>query len=125
METLKKVLIVNAISSGATGLLLIFIPGEIATLFAAGASWPFTEIGIFLVLFAAMVMYAGLTPLRSGLIRTIIALDTLWVVASLVLMLTGAFSLSGIGYLLTGAVAAWVALMAILQFKFHKPVTVA
>ncbi|MFB6454963.1 hypothetical protein ACE38W_06800 [Chitinophaga sp. Hz27] len=125
METLKKVLLVNAITSGATGILMAVIPGKIATIFATSVSWPFSEVGIFLVLFAALVMYAALTPLRSGLINTIIALDTLWVVCSLVFILTGAFSLSGIGYLLTGAVAAWVALMAILQFKFHKPATVA
>jgi hypothetical protein len=47
----------------------------------------------------------------------IIVLDSSWVVVSVFILLFQAFNLSTTGYVLIGAVAAWVALMAWLQFR--------
>lgn len=119
METLKKVLLVNATSSGATGILLSAIPQTIAQLFNSPVSWPFIEAGVFLIAFALFILYTvWQKALNTVLIRLIIMLDALWATLSILLIITGAFNLSGIGYLLIGAVAGWVALMAYLQTRF-------
>jgi hypothetical protein len=121
MLTLKNVLKINAISSGATGILLIVFPGFIAELFAASGTIAFSETGIFLVLFSVFVFYQStksvLSPKSIGLI---ISLDVLWVVISLIIIVLQLFSLSFLGYLFIALVAVWVAIMAILQFNGVK-----
>ena len=109
---------INALSSGATGLLLLLFPGAISRLFGAAANWPFTAAGIFLVLFALFVFTEAKQPLpRRNRVRWIIALDVLWVVESAALLLPGFLSLSVVGSLLIAGVALWVALMAFLQIR--------
>ena len=116
MTTLKNVLIINALSSGATGIALIVFAQLMATLFGVPHVQPFWGTGIFLVVFAALVLYAGSqNPINSSLVQLIIVLDSLWVVTSLVIVLFHLFHLSLIGYVLISAVAIWVAAMAYLQ----------
>lgn len=117
MITLKNVLAVNAISSGATGLLLTLMPGTIAAIFEVPQNWPFLATGLFLVFFS---MLAGYTAAKKEpdriLVNIIIMLDWLWVMASVIILLQKQLYISQWGYLLTGGVAAWVALMAFLQY---------
>lgn len=108
----------NSISSGATGILLTLFPGLVASLFGVSESVYFFEAGVFLVLFAAFVMYvATRNPIRLKLVMMVTTLDLIWVLGSIV----AAFMLAGIvttiGIVLIIAVAAWVAMMALLQFK--------
>lgn len=116
MITLKNVLLVNALSSGATGLLLALMPQTIANLFGANQSWPFLETGIFLIVFALLVFYAYTQKsIKPGLVKTIIYLDTTWVIGSMIIVVFTPFNLSVWGYVLITAVALWVAAMAYLQ----------
>ncbi len=115
---LKNVLLINALTSGATGLLLVFFPGLAADLCGATISWPFMVAGIFLVLFAALVFSQSRKQVvQKGWVKLIIALDIIWVIESLVIVVPQLFGLSFLGYFLIGAVAGWVALMAFLQVK--------
>ncbi|NBA84409.1 hypothetical protein GVN16_01475 [Emticicia sp. CRIBPO] len=116
MKTLKNVLLVNALSSGATGILLIAIPGMITHIFNVNQRWPFIATGIFLFAFALLVFYASYQQVQAAsLVKTIIFLDISWVVMSMVIVVSQSFGLSMTGYLLITAVAGWVALMAYLQ----------
>ncbi|MFD2523492.1 hypothetical protein [Emticicia soli] len=121
MTTLKNVLLINALSSGITGLLLIEFPVFTAQLFGVSQSMPFMATGIFLVAFALLVYYASRqTPTNKTLVRWIIALDIIWVADSLIVVVAQLFGFTMIGYAITLAVALWVALMAFLQIKGLK-----
>jgi hypothetical protein len=118
MTALRNVLMINAISSGITGLVLVIVPGFVANLFATSNTTALVGVGIFLVAFAAMVFVASLQdPLREKTVRLIVALDTIWVLTSLAIIVLQLLDVSTLGYFLIGAVAAWVALMAYLQFN--------
>jgi hypothetical protein len=121
MLNLKNVLLLNALSSGATGLLLVLFPGYVANLFGTGITVPFTAVGIFLLLFALLVfLQSSKTPLCKGWVKAIIALDVLWVVESFFIVFPKMFGFTTLGYILIGAVAFWVALMAFLQMRGLK-----
>lgn len=124
MIRLKNILRINSVSSGVTGLLLVLFSGFIADLFGASKTAPFTGVGLFLLLFAVYVYLQALKePIQTKNIRLIIAIDTAWVIGSLIIILPGLFGLFIIGYILIGAVAAWVSAMAFLQSRGLKELT--
>lgn len=126
MTTLKNVLLLNGVSSGATALLLILFPSAIANIFGITSTLPFIGVGVFLLVFAGLVLYESRQqPLRAGMVKFIIVLDILWVIDSLVIIALQLFGLSFLGYLLIGGVALWVAAMAFLQQKGLKAMQVA
>jgi hypothetical protein len=116
MKTLKNVMLINAISSGATGLGLAVFPKMVAGLFETTATMPFIEVGIFLIAFAALVFSVSRgNPVNVRAVRLVIVLDTLWVIGSAAIVSFQVFPISVMGYVLIGAVAVWVAAMAYLQ----------
>ncbi len=118
MISLKQVLLVNAVSSGATGALLMLFPSPVARLFGVDAFVPFLAVGAFLLAFAAGVGYEGMQkPPRPSRVQGIIALDVAWVVGSLVTVGVSFPVLSALGSGLILAVAGWVAVMAFLQTR--------
>jgi hypothetical protein len=118
MKTLKNVLLINALSSGATGLLLALFPKFFGDLFGHSSSQPFILVGIFLIAFAVLVFaQSRKSQVSKSWLKLIIALDVLWVVESLFIVIAQLFGLSMMGYLLIAAVAAWVGLMAFLQIR--------
>ena len=121
MSNLKKVLLINATSSGATGILLVIFNQYLAGLFSSPYAWVISEVGVFLILFAGFVFITSIqNPPKIMLVNLIISLDCLWVLTSLVIVFLGLFNLSTIAYVLIVAVALWVALMAFLQYKSLK-----
>lgn len=126
MKTLKNVMLINAISSGATGLGLAVFPKAIAGLFETTATMPFIEVGIFLIVFAALVFSVSRgNPVNARAVRLIIVLDTLWVIGSAAIVLFQPFPISVIGYAAIGAVAVWVAAMAYFQSAGLKQMSVS
>ncbi|GAB3038773.1 hypothetical protein [Spirosoma pulveris] len=124
MKSLQTVLIINAVSSGATGLLLLAFTNPIAQLFGQSSTGVFTEVGIFLVAFAGFVFYQSRrNSLSVSAVRSIVALDLLWVVASVILLVWPSVELTGLGQAAIAAVALWVALMAYLQTNGLKKLT--
>jgi hypothetical protein len=118
MKQLKTVLLINAISSAAAGLLLVIFATSLAVLFGVAAPIIFTGTGIFLILFAGFVWYVATRPqLSAGLVKLVTILDLSWVLGSIVLVIEYRELLTVIGSTLIVAVAAWVALMALLQYR--------
>ena len=125
MKTLKNILLINALSSGATGLGLIVFASFLAPLFGVSVLEPFWIMGLFLVLFAGIVFYqSGRNPISPKGVTFIITLDILWVITSFVIVIFQLYDLSILGYILIGAVALWVAGMAFFQAKGLKQLTV-
>jgi hypothetical protein len=125
MKTLKNVLLVNGLSSGATGVVLLVFADQIATLFTVPNSIPFIAVGIFLIGFATMVFFESRRPAHNvKMVKFIITLDFLWIIASASIVVLQLFNLSPLGYGLIGAVAAWVMLMAYLQFTGFRNIGV-
>jgi hypothetical protein len=126
MKTLKNVLLLNALSSGATGLGLIAFATPIATLFGVNKPTLILAIGIFLFVFAILVFRESKRTLHNlKMIKLIIALDVSWVIVSLLIVVLQLFNLTPLGYLAIGAVAFWVAAMAYLQINGVKRLTIA
>jgi hypothetical protein len=126
MLTLKNVLRINGISSGATGLGLIVFASAVADLFGVSNSAAIQEVGVFLVVFALFVLWESQRTIhRWKIVRLIIALDSMWVLASGVIVILQLFNLTMLGYLSIGAVAAWVAGMAYLQNAASKEINSA
>jgi hypothetical protein len=124
MKTLKTVLLINALSSGVTGLGLIVSSSLIAQLFGVSATGPFIEVGIFLVAFATLVLFVSRGETQNvNAVRFIIVLDFLWVIASFTIVLLHLFNLSVLGYLLVSGVSLWVGAMAYLQSAGLKQLT--
>jgi hypothetical protein len=126
MKTLKNVLLVNALSSGATGLGLIAFAAPIAILFGISNPTPIVEVGIFLVAFAILVFRESRRTIHNlKTVKLIIALDISWVLVSLFVVVLQLFNLTPVGYLGIAAVAIWVAGMVYLQINGMKRLTVA
>lgn|SRR5690606_10339158 len=116
--TLKNVLLINAISSGVTGALLVLIPGIVSTLFKAKSAIPFVGVGVFLLLFSLFVLLTAFkNAIQKNWTKLIIGLDIAWVMVSIIatVLLFSSVSIAGSAIIL--AVAAWVGLMAYLQHK--------
>ncbi len=114
--TLKNVLLINAISSGITGIFLALQPDVFANLFKTNKIAPFVEVGIFLILFASFVLLTALkNPVQKKWTNLIIKLDLIWVVASIIATAFLSSSISIVGSIIILAIAVWVGLMAYLQ----------
>jgi hypothetical protein len=125
MKTLKNVLLVNAVSSGVTGIGLLAFSPTVAILFGVPSPFPVTSVGIFLIVFAVFVFIEGRRSApQVSRVKVIVALDTIWVVASLFIVALQLFELTLIGYFAMGAVALWVATMAYLQNNGIRQITV-
>ena len=121
MKPLKNVFLVNGLTSGATGLILMVFAPLMAELFASTNPAPYVGVGAFLSVFAALVLSQALAASPTEkMVMLISILDITWVVLSVVILLFQPFDLSFVGYLLIAGVAAWVALMAVLQLRGLK-----
>ena len=126
MISLKNVLLINAVSSGATGIGLVVLAETVAELVGTPAAGAVMGVGIFLVVFAAGVLNEAVQrTIRVNRVYIIIALDILWVAGSIAIVLPQLFQLTAIGYIAITAVALWVAAMAYLQIKGVKQMAAA
>ena len=123
MITLKNVLLINGISSGVTGLGLIVFASAVASVTGVNDPVIWYAVGIFLALFGIFVFtQAKAQPLSQSRIRLITVLDVSWVIGSLIVV-TSPIELTIIGRIAIIAVALWVALMALLQFRGLRGIT--
>jgi hypothetical protein len=119
---LRLMLKLDAVASGAVGLLMLLAAGMVI-----GTERPFVNLlgtpvallasaGLFLVAFATFVWISG-SRRRVGIAaaRTVVAINALWVLASVAVVAAGLFSLTALGVLLVIVQAAAVALFAVLQ----------
>ena len=113
---LRNALLLDAAATGATGLLLIGGAGLLEGLLGLPAGlmrWA----GLVLIPFVAFVAWAGTRePASQGAVALIIAVNVLWVVASVCLLLGGLVAPTLLGYAFVLAQAVVVALFAELQY---------
>lgn len=113
---LRNALLLDAAATGATGLLLIGGAGLLEGLLGLPAGlmrWA----GLVLIPFVAFVAWAGTRePASQGAVALIIAVNVLWVVASVCLLVSGLVAPTLLGYAFVLAQAAVVALFAELQY---------
>jgi hypothetical protein len=117
---LRRVLVVDAVTSGAMGLAMIAFAELLANLLQLPVELV-SEAGIVLLPFAAFV---GFVASRSEparlLVWTIIALNVVWVVDSIVLLFTGWVAPNALGYAFVVAQAAAVLLFADFEYMGLK-----
>jgi hypothetical protein len=123
---LRRVLLLDAVSSGAMGVLLLTCSGLLSGLLSLPAAL-LNEAGLVLVPFALAVGFLGT---RSRLSRVavwaVIALNAVWAIDSVVLLFTGWVQPNLLGYVFVVGQAAFVAVMAELEvIGLRKSVVVA
>lgn len=114
LSLLPLTLRINGITSVVTGLALLFFEGGFQQLM--GIAFPFSWVGMGLLLFAIFVLaVARRKPVVPSLVWIVIALDVLWVVGSVEVLLMDA-GITTIGNWMIGLVALVVADFALFQF---------
>ncbi len=113
---LRKVLALDAVASGATGLLLAAGAGPLEGLL--GLSPALTRpAGLFLIPYALLVAWMASRPsLPRGAVWAVVVVNALWAVESVTLVGAGWVHPTLLGALFICAQAAVVALFGLLQF---------
>jgi hypothetical protein len=113
---LRYALLADAIASGATGLLLIVGAGLLDGLLGLPVAL-MREAGLLLVPYVALVAYVGTREAISRpAVQTIIALNVVWTICSIGLLLTDYVAPTALGTAFVIVQAAAVAVFAELQF---------
>ncbi len=110
---LRFALLGDAVASGATGLLMAAGSGALSGLLGLPQTL-LLYAGLFLLPYAAIVGYVGTRPTVSrGAVWTIVAINALWVVESIVLLASGWVAPTTLGY-------AFVVFQAVVVFAFAE-----
>jgi hypothetical protein len=113
---LRRALQANAVFSALSGVLLIFDSGPIDAVLGLGSPTALTILGGLILVGAASVGWIALQPtIDRGSARAIVALDVAWVIASVILLLTGVLHLTVAGDWVIGIIAIVVADFALLE----------
>jgi hypothetical protein len=117
---LRRVLLVDAVSSGAMGIAMVAFAELLASLLQLPVELV-SEAGIVLLPFAAFVGFVASRrePARSA-VWIIIALNAVWVVNSIVLLFTGWAAPNALGYAFVIAQAAFVLVLADFEYMGLK-----
>jgi hypothetical protein len=113
---LRRVLFVDAASCAVMGALLLFAAQLLADALALPAVL-LREAGVVLLPFAAFVAWiATRTTMSRAAVWTVIALNALWVIESVALLMTGRVAPNFMGYAFVLMQAAIVAVLAELEY---------
>jgi hypothetical protein len=113
---LRYAMLADAIASGATGVLLIAGAGLLDGLLGLPVAL-MREAGLLLVPYVAVVAFVGTREVISRpAVQTIVALNIVWTVCSIGLLLTDYVAPTALGTAFVIAQAAVVAIFAELQF---------
>jgi hypothetical protein len=117
---LRRVLVVDAVFSGASGVAMIAFAGAFASLLQLPVEL-ISEAGIVLLPFAAFVGFVASrgAPARLA-VWTIIAINIVWAVDSIVLLFSGWVAPNALGYAVVIAQAAGVLVLADLEYMGLK-----
>ena len=117
---LRKALMLDAVATGATAVLLIAGAGLLDGLLGLPVAL-MREAGLILVPFVAFVAWVGTREeVARGAVWTIIAANAVWVAASIGVLVGGWVAPTALGYAFVIAQAAVVALFAELQYAGLK-----
>ena len=113
---LRRALILDALASGATSLLMIAGAGLVEGLLGLPAAL-LRGAGLVLVPYVAFVIYAGTRDAISrSAVWTIIVANVAWAAASALLLVSGWVAPTALGYAFVIAQAVVVALLGELQY---------
>lgn len=123
---LRRALLLDAIASGATALLVIVAAGFLDGLLGLPAAL-LRGAGLVLVPYVAFVIYAGTREMISRpAVWSIITANALWALASILLLLSGLVAPTLLGYAFVIGQAAVVALLGELQYiGLRRPMATA
>ena len=122
---LRRALQGNGAFSTVSGLVTLLGANAVAAFTGVQPAVVFIVLGISLLLFAAGLFWMTReTAVNPTLARIVIVMDVLWVVGSVILLLSNALPLTVAGKWAIGLVADMVALFAILQYIGLRRATV-
>lgn len=122
---LRRVLLADAATCAAFGLLLIIGAGRIEQLLGLPSELS-RYAGVGLLPFAAFLVYlAKRENLSKPMVWAVIALNVLWTVDSFLVLLTGWIAPTQLGYVFIIAQAVGVVMFAALEYVGLKKSTVA
>ena len=116
MVQLQKSLLTNALFSGMSGITLVALYKHIASLFDISNTSVFWIVGVALIFFSVTIVYEIRRQNPLGVLAIILQ-DYLWVLGSIILLITQPFEISKTGNVIIAAIALVVLLMAINQAK--------
>ncbi len=114
---LRRVLLVDAFASGPVGLLLLLDATALESLFGLPASL-LRGVGLVLIPFAAFLLW--IAPQASALrtiVRMIVGANALWVVASVLLLVSGLVDPTPLGTAFVALQAVVVAVLALVEHR--------
>jgi len=113
---LRRVLIADAVVSGATGVMLAFGADLIASLTGLPVAL-LRYAGVSLLPFAAIVAAVAMRPsISAPAVWAIVIYNALWTIDSLVLLVSGVVAPNALGYAFVIAQALAVGMLAELQY---------
>ncbi|KAF0133419.1 MAG: hypothetical protein FD152_1635 [Xanthobacteraceae bacterium] len=113
---LRRVLALDAVTSGAMGLMLIVAAGALGPLLNLPAPL-LRGVGLSFIPFVALVAYAATrNPTSRPLAFAVAVLNAVWVIASLWLRMSGLIAPNILGTVFVAAQAVFVGILAELQF---------
>jgi hypothetical protein len=123
---LRRALMLDAVASGAAGLLMIAGAGLLEGLLGLPAAL-LRGAGLVLVPYVAFVIWAGTRETVSRpAVETIVAANALWAAASALLLVSGWVAPTALGYAFVIGQAAVVALLGELQYVgLRRPLAAA
>lgn len=113
---LTRALLMDAAVSGATGVLLTAGAGALDELLGIPSAW-LLGVGVFFLVFALDVALVATRPGLRRFAPVIVVGNALWVVASVIAVVAGAWDLTTLGVAFVLAQAGAVALLAVLQAR--------
>jgi hypothetical protein len=114
---LCRMLQANGIFSGLSGVTMSVASGPLATFLGLDAPLILVAVGVSLILYALALFQASRQePINRPFVIAAIVLDTLWVVASWDMLLTGLVSFTPAGWWTVAMVADIVTVFAVAQF---------
>jgi len=114
---LRRALLLDAMASGAMGVLLLLGAGPLEPLLGLPGSL-LRGVGLLLIPFAALLVW--LAPRASalrGAVRAVVVGNVLWIVASILLLVSGEVAPTGLGTFFVALQAAAVAVFAYLEHR--------
>ena len=113
---LRRVLLADGVASGAMGALLLLAAGPLGSLLGLDVTLLRTA-GFMLIPYAALLVYfAARTTIPYRAVWVIVGVNLLWVIDSVLLLVTGWAEPTLWGYLFTAGQALTVALFAGLEY---------
>jgi hypothetical protein len=114
---LRGPLLLDAIASGAMGVLLLLAASPLESLLGLPGSL-LRAVGLLLIPFAAFLLW--LAPRARGLrvvVRSVVGANVLWVLASILLLVSGRAEMTPLGTAFVALQAAAVAVFAFLEYR--------